>query len=355
MDLKEERAAVTWEVLNARHIPVGMENFSAANDRGWKTITNVIDNSDYYVLILAGKYGSIDKETDKSWTQREYEYAVEKNLPVLAFIREDSSITANMIEKTPKKKKKLEDFKNTIIKTHLKANWTSADDLKSKVVHALHNAIEDDEDSGNPRPGWFRGDVIPSAQAMDEFAALSSENRELKEQVEELTKVDDSNIVLLHNGRPLEDMVLERPFLQVSNAREQWKDYFNSKFSLSLSIASDGPSVVHDSIIEILIESLKDVQFTKWHVDSTIVSSVELSGNRFKHRISSLAPGFDEHIGDYTLYGNPVAEGSDEYRISYKIGGKSRKLTEYSALISLKYSEPQEVSLGEAHAILKDY
>ena len=51
VDLAEERKQVVWGILEARHIPVGMENFSAAPDRGWDTIRRVIDNSDYYVLL----------------------------------------------------------------------------------------------------------------------------------------------------------------------------------------------------------------------------------------------------------------------------------------------------------------
>lgn len=49
-DLHEERREVTWAILKARHIPVGMENFPATDDRGWKTIKRLIDLSDYYVV-----------------------------------------------------------------------------------------------------------------------------------------------------------------------------------------------------------------------------------------------------------------------------------------------------------------
>ena len=62
-DLKIERERVTWQVLKLRHIPVGMETFPAAPDRGWETIRRFIDTSDYYVIVLAGRYGSIDPES----------------------------------------------------------------------------------------------------------------------------------------------------------------------------------------------------------------------------------------------------------------------------------------------------
>jgi Domain of unknown function (DUF4062) len=61
VDLRAEREAVTWEILKAGHVPVGMENFSAYDDRGWKVINRTLETSDYYVLILAGRYGSSDE------------------------------------------------------------------------------------------------------------------------------------------------------------------------------------------------------------------------------------------------------------------------------------------------------
>ena len=80
-DLREEREAVPWAVLTARHIPVGMEAL-ASDDRGWQTIKSAIDRSDYYILLLAGRYGSIDTD-GKSWTEKEYEYAVGRGIPIL--------------------------------------------------------------------------------------------------------------------------------------------------------------------------------------------------------------------------------------------------------------------------------
>jgi Domain of unknown function (DUF4062) len=83
-DLHDERHAVTVEILKARHIPAGMENFSASDDRGWKVIEKTIDVTDYYVLLIAGRYGSVDPATGVSWTEREYDYARARGVPVLA-------------------------------------------------------------------------------------------------------------------------------------------------------------------------------------------------------------------------------------------------------------------------------
>ncbi|EIQ1514512.1 DUF4062 domain-containing protein [Vibrio parahaemolyticus] len=58
-DLKDERDQVIKAILEMGHIPVGMEMFSAADEEQWKIIQRQIDESDYYVVIAAHKYGSL--------------------------------------------------------------------------------------------------------------------------------------------------------------------------------------------------------------------------------------------------------------------------------------------------------
>ena len=55
----------------------------------WEYIKKMIDMSDYYLLIVAGKYGSIDPEENISYTEKEYRYAVKSGIPVLSFLVKD--------------------------------------------------------------------------------------------------------------------------------------------------------------------------------------------------------------------------------------------------------------------------
>ena len=68
IDLKEERQAAVESILDAGHIPAGMELFKAGNESQLKTINRWIDESDVYMLILGGRYGSIDSISGKSYT-----------------------------------------------------------------------------------------------------------------------------------------------------------------------------------------------------------------------------------------------------------------------------------------------
>lgn len=79
--------------------PIGMEMFSAADDDQWKIIKEAIDSSDFYILIIGNRYGSIEETTGISYTEKEFDYAVEKKIPVLAFIVDSSmSMTADKFE-----------------------------------------------------------------------------------------------------------------------------------------------------------------------------------------------------------------------------------------------------------------
>src|ERR1700683_1236401 len=89
LDLIEERQAVTAALLQLNAFPSGMELFPAADDDAWTLIKRVIDEADYYLLIVAGKYGSVDPADGLSYTQKEYEYAVSKGKPVMAFLHAD--------------------------------------------------------------------------------------------------------------------------------------------------------------------------------------------------------------------------------------------------------------------------
>ncbi|MGV2068965.1 DUF4062 domain-containing protein [Agrobacterium sp. 22-226-1] len=75
-DLQTERQAAVQAILKAGHIPAGMELFTASDKSQWEIIKRWIDESDVYMLILGGRYGSVDKETGVSYTEMEYDYAV---------------------------------------------------------------------------------------------------------------------------------------------------------------------------------------------------------------------------------------------------------------------------------------
>jgi hypothetical protein len=109
-DLKEERRTVLRSVLMLDHMPAGMELFPATDDAAWQLICDVIDASDYYLLILGGRYGSLDEE-GIGFTEKEYLYASSKGIPVVPFLhRNPDNIPRDKTETSPKAWKKLQSF-----------------------------------------------------------------------------------------------------------------------------------------------------------------------------------------------------------------------------------------------------
>src|ERR1700751_4047573 len=71
-DLKDERQAAVEAILTAGHIPAGMELFAAGDQSQMEVIKRWIDESDVYLLILGGRYGSVEPRTKLSYKELEY-------------------------------------------------------------------------------------------------------------------------------------------------------------------------------------------------------------------------------------------------------------------------------------------
>ena len=174
-DLQEERKKVMEALLQMNCFPVGMEYFNASDSSQWEVIKSLIKECDYYVLIVAGRYGSTEEETGKSYTQKEFEYAIEQGVPVISFVHQcPESLPGIKIEQDLLKREKLEKFKDSIKKKLCKF-WNNADGLSAQVVLSLTSLIKT-----HPRIGWVKANEISSAEANKEILALKKENDELK-------------------------------------------------------------------------------------------------------------------------------------------------------------------------------
>lgn len=167
-DLIDERRAVIQALLELDCIPAGMEMFPAANEDQWSLIREVIDQSDYYVVIVGGRYGSTTAE-GISYTEKEYDYAVEVGLPILGFVHGDpGSIPASMTELEPEARRRLELFRAKVM-TRMVKEYSTADELASVVSRGLVRSFRRDS-----RPGWVRGDLAMTDATRAEIAELKA-------------------------------------------------------------------------------------------------------------------------------------------------------------------------------------
>lgn len=173
-DLIEERREVIQAILELDCIPVGMELFPATDDDQWTLIKNLIDDCDYYLLVIGARYGTLSKE-GISYTQKEYEYALEQGIPIISFIhRNPDEISVSRTDKNEEKRKLLENFKNLVSQKMIK-HWESADELGSVVSRSLVKIIK-----MKPRNGWVRADKISSDEANMEILKLRERILELE-------------------------------------------------------------------------------------------------------------------------------------------------------------------------------
>ena len=190
-DLIDERKKVLESLLIAECIPAGMESFVATDESQFEVIKKVIDLCDYYVLLIGGRYGSINDETKLSYTEMEYDYAVSKGIPVLVFCIDNiSKLSSDKKEVEETKAAKLVMFKEKAVKNRMASIWTNADDLGSKVIAAIMKAKYEIE-----RPGWVRGAAFDHEAVLTQISDLQKENMDLKIKNEALQEQIEGKIV----------------------------------------------------------------------------------------------------------------------------------------------------------------
>ncbi len=201
-DLKEERAEVTKTILELDCIPSGMEAFCSESEEQFEIIKRIIDLCDYYILIIANRYGSINKKENKSYTELEYEYACLNGIPVLAFIADDS-----VNKPSDNKNERLENFKKLVSENRMISYWKNKDELARKVAIALSNAFKK-----NDRVGWIK--TNENEEELRMLEEIKGENDSLRKQAEKSEdtiaklkkEIDDlsfSDTTLLYDQKPI--------------------------------------------------------------------------------------------------------------------------------------------------------
>lgn len=178
-DLLKERKQVLDILLMADCIPAGMENFVATDDEQFSVIKKVIDLCDYYILILGKRYGSVNEATGISYTEMEYNYAIDKGIPVLVFVLDDSvEVDDDKMESDDIKKGKLAEFKSKAMRNRLASVWKDQSDLMGKVAIAIMQAKNEIK-----RPGWHRGNDEEKERMLKQIEFLQTENEDLRRQI----------------------------------------------------------------------------------------------------------------------------------------------------------------------------
>jgi hypothetical protein len=173
-DLREERAEVEKALLKLNCLPVGMELFPAADEETWEFIKQQIDDSDYYVVLVAGRYGDLASD-GVSFTEKEYDYAREREIPSIGFVHSDrSKIPSGRIDTDPKLVKKLDAFITKIRKRPVR-EFLSPHQLALEVTTSFVDLRRI-----RPRIGFVRANEVVEYK---KYAGLLEKNAELEKRL----------------------------------------------------------------------------------------------------------------------------------------------------------------------------
>lgn len=242
-DLVSERKEVIQALLELDCIPVGMELFPATDNDQWTLIKELIDESDYYILIVGGRYGSLNKE-GISYTQMEYEYATKIGIPTISFLHKDpENLPVSKTDKDTEKSALLETFKNTVSNKLIKT-WKTPEELGSVVSRSLVKLIKT-----NPRIGWVKADKISSNEANLEILKLREKIAELENELSNFSGLNmenlaqgDDEISLIYNYKENNWGDNQQDKIQVS-----WNQLFSKTCTLLLDEASEEDYKAHVS------------------------------------------------------------------------------------------------------------
>lgn len=296
-DLKEERKIVQEILLSLDCIPAGMESFVAEDKSQLDVIKSIIDLCDYYILIIGGRYGSIDAESQKSFTELEYDYAVSKHIPILVFaVDEHKTFAKNKIETIPENVDKLKAFREKALFNKLGGIWDGRQKLAKLVSTSMNKALKEIE-----RPGWIRGNNVSDEGHLIKTQELTKENVELKEryskQTEEIDKYKKKikQLTSVHKNLAFENQKFtiryKIYYVNGKSKKKSKKSTLNNIFKyLSLSISG---YIVDKSFVE---NKLKEFIKPKTKIDFIDVQTVDILLNQYKEL------GFIEQISEQKVY-----------------------------------------------------
>jgi len=188
-DLKEERQRVSQALMEMDCIPAGMELFPATDEEQWEFIKRIIDDCDYYLLIIGGRYGSTTDE-GISYTEKEYDYAVENGLKVIALLHENpDDIPVGKSDISPELREKLQAFRDKVSGNRLVKFWKEAKELPGLVALSLSKTIK-----MFPATGWVRASAVTNEELLGELNELRKENSTLKAELSKIQQPASYNI-----------------------------------------------------------------------------------------------------------------------------------------------------------------
>lgn len=208
-DLEKERKILSQTLLKKGCFPAGMEWFPAVDEEQFEYIKQVIDDTDYYVLILGGLYGTIAPD-GRSYTEKEYDYAVEKGKKVIALVQKNPAHNETDDERIIK----FTTFRKKVTEGRLVNFWEKPEELSGQLAISLDHTIKE-----YPAQGWIRCDsekCDARLQLIDVNSAISALNLNSVRTIHIMASGTSSYISAVKN------------LLRINRTKKSWVDIYIS-------------------------------------------------------------------------------------------------------------------------------
>jgi hypothetical protein len=176
-DLKNERQALCRIIFELGHIPICADSLDITEKAGWRIIKKNIADSDYFISLVAHRYGQLPEGLGGRAGSAEIEYAqaIRARVPVLALIIADKARWKDA--KKDKERKlvgALNEFKEKL-RSHPYAEWLNMQDLNQNARELLSREL-----ALNPAGAWVPGSEQAAPETANALGRLMADNEELR-------------------------------------------------------------------------------------------------------------------------------------------------------------------------------
>jgi hypothetical protein len=189
-DLGKASEKLIGAVLEAKHIPSGMELFSAGIDPLLTDIANHLEQCDVHIIVLGARYGEYIAVEKISFTEWEYNQSINKR-PILAFLLKEDEykrerkkvISEDLGEK--EKEDALIRFRNELRKTRFCKFFSNTEagieELGRMCINSIHELIN--EKRLDESAGWIRASCqeVSTLRQISENKFLDRELKRMRE------------------------------------------------------------------------------------------------------------------------------------------------------------------------------
>lgn len=141
-DLILYRDEVQRALIRLEQIVKGMEYFGSSPKNPLEVCLETVRNCKVFIGIIGMRYGSIEEQTQKSFTQLEYEEAIRNRIPALIYIIDENHPISPKFVDRDEKAIMLSNFKEILKKNHTISYFTTPEDLGKKLTSDLLDLLE---------------------------------------------------------------------------------------------------------------------------------------------------------------------------------------------------------------------